>query len=258
MNLDTHTRREFLRSAGKLAIGGYAFSSLARQVPRPPVARRPKRVAVIGAGHYHATLAPFYLRILQNEKLDIVGVHVTKLPIWTLNGGSRGGDGFRLQDFEFDGFVNISDATDSIHLPWHILPHRSASVTPASSSVSLSGGTGSLSLSNAGGAVAGGVDVFSLLGTSGRIPPPRLPDPGGNFAVIDLKSVGARIVSLGGGQFGMQFAINTFGVRSHPNYPAEFDIFIDTNRDGVDDYVVFNTENGGFAATGQNVVAAGP
>jgi predicted dehydrogenase len=48
---------------------------MARQVPKPPVARRPKSVAVIGVGHYHATLAPFYLRILQNEKLDIVGVH---------------------------------------------------------------------------------------------------------------------------------------------------------------------------------------
>src|SRR5262249_48362982 len=45
---------------------------------------------------------------------------------------------------------------------------------------------------------------------------------------------------------------------SHPNYPAEFDILIDSNRDGKPDYVIFNTENGGFAATGQNVVAAGP
>ena len=48
---------------------------MAQPVPKPPVARRPQRVAVIGAGHYHATLAPFYLRILQNEKVDIVGVH---------------------------------------------------------------------------------------------------------------------------------------------------------------------------------------
>src|SRR5262249_36207307 len=44
----------------------------------------------------------------------------------------------------------------------------------------------------------------------------------------------------------------------HPNYPAEFDIFIDTNQDGKDDYAIFNTENGGFGATGQNIVAAGP
>ena len=62
------------------------------------------------------------------------------------------------------------------------------------------------------------------------------------------------MMNLGGGQFALQFAINTFGARSHPNYPAEFDIYIDSNRDGEPDYVVFNFENGGFAATGQNVV----
>ncbi|MGH7463186.1 MAG: S8 family serine peptidase, partial [Longimicrobiales bacterium] len=185
-------------------------------------------------------------------------VDVTKLPIWTLNGGSRGGDGFRLQDVEFDGYVSIADSTDNVHLAWQILPHRAAEVTPASDSVTLSGGAGTLALSNAGGAVDGRVDVFSLLGTSGRIPPPILPEPGDNFAIIDLKSVGARLVSIGGGAFGIQFAINTFGERAHPNYPAEFDIFIDANRDGTDDFVVFNLENGGFAATGQNVVAVGP
>jgi subtilisin family serine protease len=185
-------------------------------------------------------------------------VDVTKLPIWTLNGGSRGGDGFRLQDVEFDGYLTIADATDDVHLAWQILPHRAAEVTPAATSVILAGGTVGLPLSNAGGAVDGRVDVFSLLGTSGRIPPPILPEPGDNFAVIDLKSVGARLVSIGGGAFGLQFAVNTFGVRAHPNYPAEFDIYIDANRDGNDDFVIFNLENGGFAATGQNVVAAGP
>src|SRR5262249_13967183 len=186
-----------------------------------------------------------------------IKVDATKLPIWTLNGGSRGGDGFRLQDFEFDGYVSISDSTDNIHLPWHILPHRSANVTPAVTNGSLTNGAGSLRLSNVGGAVDGRVDVFSLLGTSPQIPPSQLPKPGDAFAIIDLKSVGAHIVDLSGGQFGLQFAINTFGARSHPNYPAEFDIYIDSNRDGNPDYVVFNTESGGFAATGQNVVAAG-
>ena len=175
---------------------------------------------------------------------------VTKLPIWNLNGGSRGGDGFRLQDFEFDGYITIADATDNVHVAWQILPHRSAEVTPAATSVTLSGGAGSLALSNAGGAVDGRVDVFSLLGTSGRIPPPLLPEPGDNFAIIDLKSVGVRLVGSN-----IQFAVNTFGTRAHPNYPAEFDILIDANRDGTDDFAIFNLENGGFAVTGQNVVA---
>src|SRR5262249_6889662 len=105
-----------------------------------------------------------------------IKIDVTRLPIWTLNGGSQGGDGFRLQGVEFDGYVSISDATDPIPLPCHILPHRSADVTPATTNVTLSGGSANLLLNNTDGAVDGRVDVFSLLGTSGRIPPPRLPD----------------------------------------------------------------------------------
>ncbi len=177
-----------------------------------------------------------------------------KLPIWTLNGGSRGGDGFRLQGVEFDGYIGIADATDSVHLAWQVLPHRAAANVPASSSVTLSGGAGTLALSN-GGAVDGRVDVFSLLGTSGKIPNKFLPNPGDNFAVVDLRAVGARLVGIGGGNFGVQFAVNTFGQRAHPNYPAEFDVYIDSNNDGVFDFVVFNVENGTFASTGQNVTA---
>ncbi len=187
-----------------------------------------------------------------------LAVDVTKLPVWDLNGGSRGGDGFRLEGVEFDGYVNISDSTDSVHLAWHILPHRAATVTPSTDRVTLSGGTGSLQLSNTGGKVNGRVNIFSLLGSSSRMPPSMLPQPGENRAVIDLRSVGARLVTVSPSVFGVQFGISTFGIRSHPNYPAEFDIFIDTNRDGTDDFVVFNRENGAFASTGQNVVAAGP
>jgi subtilisin family serine protease len=183
-----------------------------------------------------------------------IRVDATLLPVWTLNGGSRGGDGFRLQGVEFDGFVTLQDDTDTIHLPWHILPHRAAAVTPNSDEVDLNQGSGQVVLNNNDGAVNGRVDVFSLMGTNRKIPKRQLPGPGDAFAVIDLKSVGARLVDLGPTGPGIQFAINTFGVRAHPNYPAEFDIYIDANRDGTPDYVVFNLENGGFAATGQNVV----
>ncbi|HEV3333770.1 MAG TPA: Gfo/Idh/MocA family oxidoreductase [Bryobacteraceae bacterium] len=65
------SRRIFLENTGKgLIVGAMLHSRDARAAPR-----RPQRVAVIGAGHYHATLPPNYLRILQNEKLDIVGIH---------------------------------------------------------------------------------------------------------------------------------------------------------------------------------------
>jgi subtilisin family serine protease len=183
-----------------------------------------------------------------------INVDPSKLPIWTLNGGSRGGDGFRLQEVEFDGLVTLSDSTGSIHLPWQVLPHRAAEVFPFWPIVFLKNGTGSSTLYHIDGTIPARVDAFSLLGTSGFIPPPALPGPGDNFAIVDLKYVGARLVNTGAGP-AIQFGINTFGQRAHPNYPAEFDIYVDSNRDGTPDWVVFNLENGGFGVTGQNVVA---
>jgi predicted dehydrogenase len=73
-----HSRRDFVERAGIAAAAIFANLNSGKVRAQPsakPTGRRPQRVAVIGAGHYHATLAPFYLRILQNEKLDIVGVH---------------------------------------------------------------------------------------------------------------------------------------------------------------------------------------
>src|SRR5579863_1043841 len=75
-----HSRREFVVRAGKLTVGSLAAGSLFEALSTGPAlaqtaARTVQRVAVIGAGHYHATAAPGYLKILQNLKLDIVGIH---------------------------------------------------------------------------------------------------------------------------------------------------------------------------------------
>ena len=186
-------------------------------------------------------------------------VDPAKLPIWNLNGGSRGGDGPGLQGVEFDGYIHISDGSDNVHLAWQILPHRAADVEIENrrgrhdddcGDVSLHQGTGQLRLANEEGTIDGRVDVFSLTGQSPKVPRRLLPHSGDNFAIVDLKSVGVRQVDTSY----IQFAVNTFGERSHPNYPAEYDIYIDANRDGTPDYVVFNLENGGFGASGQNVV----
>src|SRR5215467_10685976 len=65
------SRREFIERSATLAAAGFA--------PRAGIAQtvrgRPQRVAVVGVGHYHAFSPPNYLRILQTEKTDIVGVH---------------------------------------------------------------------------------------------------------------------------------------------------------------------------------------
>lgn len=180
----------------------------------------------------------------------LLRVDATKLPAWSLNGGSQGGNGPLVQTVEFDGYLTLSDASGAITMPWHVLPQKSSDVSARSTTVKAGN---SVTLINSG-AAASAVQVFSLTGTSGRLPVSTYPDAGDNYAVIDLKAVGVRQVGIGGGQFGLQFAVHTFGERAHPNYPAEFDVYIDTNNDGNPDFVAFNLENGAFASTGQNVV----
>lgn len=183
----------------------------------------------------------------------------SKLPLWELNGGSRGGDGYRLQGVEFDGYVNINGGPkNTVHVAWQVLPQRVADLDAVPRKLNLKNdGTGMLRLRNQSDVLDGRFEVFSLTGQSDRIKRRFLPQPGDNFAIVDLKSVGVRLVDLGG-EPGVQFAIDTYGARAHPNYPAEFDILVDANRDGNPDAVVFNLENGAFGSTGQNVVASGP
>jgi predicted dehydrogenase len=79
-----HSRRAFMERAAKLALSALAAAATFESLSSRPVSaqtssdlnpRPVKRVAVIGAGHYHATAAPGYLNILKNLHLEIVGVH---------------------------------------------------------------------------------------------------------------------------------------------------------------------------------------
>ncbi len=166
------------------------------------------------------------------------------LPTWQstgINGGSNGGVGSLLDLPEYDGFITIAEGSDTVRVPWHVLPHRAANVTAATTLAMGGAATAPLGISNAGGAVDGRADFFYLTGTSPQIPSAQLPVEGDSYALIDLRAVGVRAVSIGGGAFGVQFAVNTFGQRSHPNYP------------GSDDFEVWTQENGAFASSGQNL-----
>ncbi|MDP1899084.1 MAG: S8 family serine peptidase [Rubrivivax sp.] len=174
-----------------------------------------------------------------------------KLPAWNLGAASTQGTGSRLQGVEFDGYVTVADGTDGASVPWHILPHKAHNVV-TSTSVSITAG-GQLNVSNTGGAVDGLTDVFALTGTSPKSAT-VLPPYGGGQVLIDMKAAGVRQVDLGSGTLGVQFAVATFGERAHPAYPAEYDIYIDSNNDGNWDYVIYNAESGGFGVSGQTVV----
>jgi hypothetical protein len=188
------------------------------------------------------------------EDIDVkLHIDAKKLPTWTLNGGPLGGNGAALNGPEYDGYLTLTDGTEKITVPWHVLP-RKAAETDATLKEAHGRNGPRVTLRNKG-VEFGDYDAFSLTGVSKKIPRSQLPRPGDNFAVIDMRSVGVRYLpaAVYGADY-LEFAINTNGRRAHPNYPAEFDIYIDSNNDGIDDYVVFNAELGGFSASGQNVV----
>lgn len=190
----------------------------------------------------------------ETAELDVkLVIDPKKLPAWTMNGGSQGGNGAGLNGPEYDGYITLTAGSEKLSVPWHVLPRKAAETD---ATLANSQNAPALKLRNRGADVSE-FDVFSLAGVNKRLPSSVLPQPGDNFAVIDMRSVGVRFLPdrlTGVGADLIEFAINTSGRRSHPNYPAEFDIEVDTTGDGIPDYVIYNAESGGFAATGQNQV----
>jgi subtilisin family serine protease len=252
-----------------------ALSFGALEVSKPMVVERtlrienfghwPKMFSVTPTFRYANDQASGAVRVVTRSKVWVGGrgreelevkliIDPTKLPDWTLNGGALGGTGAALNGPEYDGYITLTAGSEKLSIPWHVLPRKAAETDTELQARGKPGPT--LKLRNRGFA-GSDFDVFSLAGVSSRVPRSELPGPGDNFAMIDMRSVGVRYLPdalTGIGADVLEFAINTNGRRAHPNYPAEFDIEVDTTGDGVPDYVVFNAENGGFSATGQNLV----
>jgi hypothetical protein len=134
-------------------------------------------------------------------------------------------------------------------VPWQLFPHKAADTKVNSTYQGWNNGpTKVIQFSNSLGVVPGKVETFQLVATNGQLagPPPAL---SANSAQIDLKAFGVRDV---GGN--LEFAMSTYGQRATPNYPAEFDVYIDKNGDNRADYVLYNAECGSFGTDGRNCV----
>jgi hypothetical protein len=172
-----------------------------------------------------------------------VGVTLTvdpsKLAPWALNGGTLGGSGGALRLQEIDGYVTAKGTKDTLRMPWHLLPRKAADQEVSTTELALLGGTGTLGLSNPNGSVTSTTEIFAL-GATSPLDYPKPDDWGGNIALPDLKAGGIRLVSGV-----LEVAIATHEERSHPAYPAEFDVYLDVNNDGIEDFVFYNSESNG-------------
>ncbi|MCY7316141.1 MAG: S8 family serine peptidase [Rubrivivax sp.] len=177
-----------------------------------------------------------------------MNINPAGLPVWQstgVNGGINGNNGPLLASVEYDGYLSLTDGSETVRLPWHVLPRRSHQGT-ASGSVTLAGGSGAMTVSNPGGATTANVDVFSLTGTSPQLPYSSLPGPGDSFQVIDLRAAGVRGVDVGdGANSGVQFAVSRFDAVSSANMNLVVRVLIDTNGDGTDDWQLTSSRSTG-------------
>ncbi len=176
----------------------------------------------------------------------------TKLPEWNLNGGALGGNGALLDLPEYDGYLSLVAGAERLSVPWHVLPRKAARTQSLAYTPSRTGAN-KLQLSNTG-ATAGAYDVFSLLGSSAPLPAGTLPGMGDNFAVADLYAFGARYIPDAGTPL-LQLAVSSYGRLAHPAYPIAAEVEIDSNVDGVPDWLVYTMETGTTFGSGQTVVA---
>lgn len=219
-------------------------------------------------------------------------VSAKNLRHWTLDAGQFGASGTNiycsnpnpqngcptLQMFEYDGFVTVEGSNASaVHLPWQILPKRAANTAIGSLAHS------SVTLKNTAKYKPGDTDVFSLMDISPNnceivdiagncIDANYVPGiwPGLNKSPIDIHEVGVRSYVIPGLNKALglprapdgaipdeviDFAVTTYDspYRASHNYPVKFDIFVDSNQDGLNDYVVFNADLNN-AADGRNAV----
>ncbi len=190
----------------------------------------------------------------------VMKVDGTLLRPWSLNSGASGADPVPLDLLEYDGYILLdnpatsADDADPLHLAWHVLPRRSSDVRatpPAVRTTSVLEGlpAGTTGLNN-NGAASVFVDGYSLVGTSPNLPPSVR---GANAPVVDLRAVGVQTYPVPAGfcsadpSFVYGIAVNTWERTTHALAHNEFWVFIDTDQDGTDDYVVLNADVSGPA-----------
>ena len=193
-----------------------------------------------------------------------------------LDKGFNGANGDALTRQEYDGIIHIDGGEhNTVHLTWHVLPKRAAAIRPMRHTLGFGDHvTRTLTLHNSALFQDSDVDVFSLVDLSPSIyfhtafddidfidectsgpPLASVPDSSGGYGdapyggtlrgkppycnetPIDIHEVGVRDLLDTYLEFGVTIWDSPY--RSS-QAPVEFDIFVDSNRDGSDDWVVFN------------------
>ncbi len=166
-----------------------------------------------------------------------------------MNSGSSGADPSGLTLNEYDGYLVLDDGKHQMQLPWHVLPRKAARVVPSTTHL-VAGSFPNpqvIGLSNTGVGTAQN-DAYALLATADPLTPggrgEQSPTPSIRAVGINTFPVPAGFCSANA-SFLWTFAISTWGRQEHL-LPVSHQVYLDVNRDGVDDYVVLNRDASGL------------
>lgn len=179
----------------------------------------------------------------------------------TMNSGSLGANPAALNAQEYDGYLTFTSGEESVHMPWQVLPRKAADVTTKGKGKDEKGngevkpdekikfnkqGVAKLKLDNNGVGMAQN-DFYSLLAYNGDLPEG---DQGQQSPTPDIRAVGIQTTPVPAGfcsgqdSFLWSFAVNSWERQTHL-VPVSFQFNLDTDQDGVDDYVVLNRDLSG-------------
>jgi hypothetical protein len=159
-----------------------------------------------------------------------------------MNSGSDGANPDALTFNEYDGYLVLDDGSQPIHMAWHVLPRQAADLT-GRSVLNFEGGVDNVDLTNTGVGTAQN-DAYALLAVSENIPEG---EAGAQSPTPDIRAVGINTFPVPAGfcsgqpSFIWAFAVNTWERQSHL-LPVSHQVWLDTDQDGADDYLVMNRD----------------
>jgi subtilisin family serine protease len=176
-----------------------------------------------------------------------VTINGSKLRGNSMNSGSAGADPTTLTLNEYDGYIELDDGKHPLNLAWHVLPRKAARVTPSTTTLIPGPSPQVIGLANGGVGTAQN-DAYALLATSPQLVPGGR---GQQSPTPDIRAVGINTFPVPAGfcsanpSFLWAFAVNTWQRQQHL-LPVSHQVYLDTNRDGIDDYVVLNRDASGL------------
>jgi subtilisin family serine protease len=164
-----------------------------------------------------------------------------------MNSGSQGANPAALTTNEYDGYLVLDDGKDKLTIPWHVLPRKAARVVPSTTSLVPGSFPQVIGLNNQGVGTAQN-DAYALLAESPKLTPGG---QGQQSPTPDIRAVGINTFPVPAGfcsaspSFLWAFAITTHRRQEHL-LPVSHQVWLDTNQDGTDDYVVLNRDASGL------------